>query len=262
MARSPDIIDGIWSLKVGDDQAWQQNGWRSDFPQSLMFGHPELLYARYWTPNGDTVVIPIAELRAALSTAPLRPTLGRRGPFNIHPMERAIEFGGNRFELPGLRYFGRRQEPVPTSKPQRQLFRPSESEWHAHTVEKVAANPTLVIMDLSGNAIVRTWRDSVRAGDQVRLWLRLFTGKHPDVVFEQTDGTMTIVEVEPDATALEGFAQLWGDYLIAMRIERHLRRVNSRLRGVLVTQSAAAALLSEVGAELLSESGLKVLDLP
>ena len=94
------------------------------------------------------------------------------------------------------------------------------------------------------------------------LSCRLFTGKHPDVVFEQKDNTITIVEVEPDATVHEGFAQLWGDYLIAMRVERHLRKIFAPVRAVLVTQSAASQLEVEAGSALLAESGVQVRNMP
>jgi hypothetical protein len=105
MPKQPKIVGGIWSMNVGSSSTWHSNGWRSDFPESLMEGHPDLRIARYQKSNGEAVEIPIDQLRAALSDAPTREEKKRRGPFNIHPLRKTIEFAGHIHSLPGLLYF-------------------------------------------------------------------------------------------------------------------------------------------------------------
>ncbi len=106
-----------------------------------------------------------------------------------------------------------------------------ESEWHRQSVRRVAEHPGLVV-NLQ-DPIVRTWVDSAMSNDGVRLWTRLWSGKHPDVVFQHASGALTVVEVEPDATGPEGFAQVWGDYVISLRVDRHPPAPAVRITGVL-----------------------------
>jgi hypothetical protein len=133
-----------------------------------------------------------------------------------------------------------------------------ESEWHRQSVQRVIDYPHLVV-DLN-DPVIRVWVDSPISTDGVRLWQRLWSGKHPDVVFEHASGRLTVVEVEPDATAAEGFAQVWGDYVVSLRVDRHTVAPGIHVAGVLAVQRSAAALRDRFHA-LVEESGVSIVDL-
>jgi hypothetical protein len=147
-------------------------------------------------------------------------------------------------------------EPDPL-EPRRGL---GESEWHRDTVAQVAANPSLVA-DIEADPIVRVWRDSYISADNVRLWKRLWCGKHPDVTLQHVSGRITVVEVEPDDTAAEGFAQVWGDYVTTLRVDRRLAGAHRpQIDGVLVVQESAQRLHDSLG-ELIQLSGVRIIEL-
>lgn len=135
-----------------------------------------------------------------------------------------------------------------------------ESPWHRATVGRIEANPLLVLDDVTTDRVIRTWCDACRSTNGDSLWLALWCGKHPDVVFEQASGKLTVVEVEPDDTAAEGFAQLWGDYCTALRVDRRRAGVSAPIRGVLVTEAAADILRRTLG-DMVEQSGIRLLDL-
>jgi hypothetical protein len=156
------------------------------------------------------------------------------------------------------------QEAAPVAPPAPDLLEPrrgaGETEWHRDTVAQVAADPSLVA-DTEADPVIRIWRDSYFSADGVRLWKRLWCGKHPDVTLQHASGRVTVIEVEPDDTAAEGFAQLWGDYVTTLRVDRRLAGGHQpQIDGVLVVQQSAQRLHDSLG-ELVHISGVRIIEL-
>jgi hypothetical protein len=128
-------------------------------------------------------------------------------------------------------------------RPARAAWSRGESTWHRTTVALLADEPNLLgSLVVAYGPIVRTWHDSTIARDGKRLWNRLLTRRHPDVVFEHHDGSLTIVEVEPYPTILDGIGQIIGDYVLHFLVDRRASQLSVDIRGLLVTDIAGSRL--------------------
>jgi hypothetical protein len=114
----------------------------------------------------------------------------------------------------------------------------AESAWHRNTCDAIASDPASIGLDRAD--CVDVWLDSIRSRKGRGLWTRLRTLKHPDVVFEHRSGALTVVEVEPELTFLEGVAQLIGDYLVSVNVDRLSLDGRPLAQGVLVVDHCTA----------------------
>jgi hypothetical protein len=190
-------------------------------------------------------------------------TVNPEHQMKIRGVQQRVDLSGY-FHAPDGDGAAQAQEAAPVAPPEPDPLEPrrgvGESEWHRDTIAQVAADPSLVA-DIEADPIVRVWCDSYVSADDVRLWKRLWCGKHPDVTLQHVSGRITVVEVEPDDTAAEGFAQLWGDYMTTLRVDRRLAGVHQpQIDGVLVVHQSAERLHDILG-ELIQLSGVRIVEL-
>lgn len=212
------------------------HGWRTDIYESVR-ADERLQYARFIEPSGRAFRVPMQQIRQA--TEGIVPRAGGRRTFTLDP-QRGILHNINvevQFEDEVLRA---EPEPGPPfsnteHEARRKGWTGGESEWHRRTTDDVADHPDQYSIDVVNDPVVRRWRDSCTAlEDRQRLWLQLWTQKHPDVVFEHQSGKLTVVEVEPRNTLVAGIAQLIGDYLVNLNVDRRAVGCDPYIEGVLV----------------------------
>lgn len=232
MARA-NIIGTVWNRHV--HSKWRiPAGWRTDMPTSV-FNNEDLAGAQFILDGGPTVKIPMDELRQALASAPRRLNGMKVGPYNVNPAASTVN--GVKVTMTFI------STPTDASIDlARRTWASGESTWHKETVQKIASSPELAGIEHEGNKIVRRWNDSIISGDGRRLWKKLLSRKHPDVVFEHANGQITVVEVEPSHTIFEGIGQITGDYIVNLQVDRLAVGENPVIVGVLVTDSVNSEL--------------------
>jgi hypothetical protein len=113
-------------------------------------------------------------VRAALPNAATRLNDSKGGPYDIDPAARLLNGQLIDFELASAPNNAH-------TDAARSRWSAGESEWHKQTVTAVAENPQFAGVNPAD--VLETWHDSLFSGTGVRLWERLRTLKHPDVVF-------------------------------------------------------------------------------
>jgi hypothetical protein len=227
MPRQPTMQDWIFLRNVNEPAYQGTAGWRADMPLSV-YNNPLATGARFFLWHGPVVTIPMQEMRRVLPNPPqIRPDGTTLTPFNIDPIGRTVN------RAPVAMTLG--EEANRIVEPIRKGWTGGESERHRNTVGAIAANPGLAGIPVN-DPVVRTWHDRVLSNDGRFLWLRLRSRKHPDVVFEHASGAITVVEVEPHDTILDGLGQLGGDYLVNLRVDRRAANPDRQIaiRGILV----------------------------
>lgn len=237
MGRPPKIFQDsngqwYWERRVVEARR-RPDGWLTDLYESVR-DDSRLEYARYIEPSGRVLRIAMDDLRRA--TEDILPSARARRTFTIDPDRGTV----NGQPVPIVFDDERppREEEPPFSNTEREARRKgwtsAESEWHRQTTNDVADNPGDYSVDISDDPIIRRWRDSCRTIDGKSLWLQLWTQKHPDAVFEHRSGKLTVVEVEPRNTLLAGVAQLVGDYVANVAVDRRGAGLDIVVEGVLV----------------------------